>query len=235
VYTRNRNFRILDSSKLGKGIPLVKAATNEYPSNDPKRFFFHSLVTYIDRSEPLPRILTCSDAPKLKTSPYASPKKPLQIYSYNQRLNDEKGENEPSIYPQLDQYLTEILKTWGHPHCFIYGSGKIRNWQWFPDTQVLSFNITGNRFCERILREHKSNHIYIVVDLLTMKWCQRCHDPECKTLNFRSKLYDLPLEIENLITTMRGERIREAIAKSEEILDETSLLNMMEEFDKSHG
>ncbi len=54
--------------------------------------------------------------------------------------------------------------------CFVIAScsfcvGRIRSWYWFSEHGVVVYNIMGNRFCERIGRQHKSNngeHMYSV-------------------------------------------------------------------------
>jgi hypothetical protein len=81
---------------------------------------------------------------------------------------------------------------------------------------TITYQIARHKFCERIMRPHKSNHIMIVVTLSTQsmnmndeggvddnnrsslivvsgKWCQRCHDPECKHFNFKE--YSLPQDL----------------------------------------
>lgn len=43
--------------------------------------------------------------------------------------------------------------------------GKVRNCVWWPETKLLLFNITGNRYCANIDRQHKSNGVYYIVDM----------------------------------------------------------------------
>ena len=47
------------------------------------------------------------------------------------------------------------------------------------DLMVLLFFITGNRFCMRVKRNHKSNNIFFVLDLTDQSYHQRCLDPDC--------------------------------------------------------
>lgn len=44
----------------------------------------------------------------------------------------------------------------------------------------LLLNVGGNRFCYNIKRQHKSNHIYFVVDIAEGSYYQRCHDITCR-------------------------------------------------------
>ena len=43
--------------------------------------------------------------------------------------------------------------------------GSIRSYVWWRETGLLILNISGNRFCANISRQHKSNGIYMVVDM----------------------------------------------------------------------
>lgn len=48
----------------------------------------------------------------------------------------------------------------------------------------LLYTMQGSRYCQNIRREHKSNGIYVVVDVTRRMWWQKCFDPDCA--NFRS-------------------------------------------------
>lgn len=46
-------------------------------------------------------------------------------------------------------------------------AGRIRSWYHFADYGVVVYNISGNRFCEHIGRQHKSNNgesLYTIID-----------------------------------------------------------------------
>ena len=55
------------------------------------------------------------------------------------------------------------------------------------------FNIAGCRYCARIGREHRSNGVFIVVDLRGGAWTQRCYDPDCRA--FRGPFTALPPDV----------------------------------------
>jgi hypothetical protein len=40
----------------------------------------------------------------------------------------------------------------------LFDAGNIRSWYWFSDYGVVVYNIIGNRYCENIGRQHKSNN-----------------------------------------------------------------------------
>lgn len=45
----------------------------------------------------------------------------------------------------------------------------------------LLYTVGGTRYCQNVKREHKSNNVYIVVDMLKKVWAQKCFDPDCST------------------------------------------------------
>jgi hypothetical protein len=57
--------------------------------------------------------------------------------------------------------------------------GWVKQRRFNRDSCVLLLFVEGNRFCHRIGREHKSNHIYIVCRLAAGQMVQKCTDPDC--------------------------------------------------------
>ena len=55
--------------------------------------------------------------------------------------------------------------------------GSIRTWLYFSSTSIIIYNIIGNKYCENIQRQHKSIHIYFVVNLNQLTYVQKCYDP----------------------------------------------------------
>lgn len=55
------------------------------------------------------------------------------------------------------------------------------------------YSMSRNRYCERIGREHKSNHVMYVVDLRRADYYQKCHDPDCQ--GYRSPLRPIPWNV----------------------------------------
>ncbi|CAM9110133.1 unnamed protein product, partial [Discosporangium mesarthrocarpum] len=54
--------------------------------------------------------------------------------------------------------------------------------------------VGNNRWCLNIGRQHKSNHVYYVTDLLRREVRQRCHDQDCRIIGYASPPFPLPLE-----------------------------------------
>ncbi len=49
---------------------------------------------------------------------------------------------------------------------------------------TLCYTVANWRFCHKIGRQHKSNGVFFVADLLLQALYQKCHDPDCR--GFRS-------------------------------------------------
>lgn len=190
VYTKNRNFRVFLSSKLGKEARLCVARENRFRSaygeelqrqRRSKRFntLIDSLVSNV-RVESAVRILGCD----IRTHQKQSASEKSTGTPFEDSATSEEGFSQ-SPYPSVDQFITSQLSKGGV-------QGAIRRWTFFPQGKCLVYDIQHNRWCERIGRAHKSNNIMIVADLVAGSYYQKCHDPECKRANFRSNEYPIP-------------------------------------------
>lgn len=88
-----------------------------------------------------------------------------------------------SPFPALDAFVESVASVGNVP-------GHIRSWYWFSEHGVIVYNISGNRFCEIIGRQHKSNHVMYIVDFRTACYYQKCYDPDCR--GYRSPLRPIP-------------------------------------------
>lgn len=91
-----------------------------------------------------------------------------------------------SPFPALDAFIEAIASNGNVP-------GKIRSWYWFSEYALIVYSMSRNRYCERIGREHKSNHVIYVVDLRRAVYYQKCHDPDCR--GYRSPLREVPDDV----------------------------------------
>jgi hypothetical protein len=169
VYTRNRLMRLYLSTKLGRAAPLVLAAGAPGESDD-EAVFLASLVTNVAAlATPVAVVVDDEKPTPVVGGVSASP--PLSVSK--------------SPFPAIDEFILR---------CHLVRNGFVRSSVYFPTTRVVVFEIGGTRFCHRIAREHKSNHIYIVVELLRLVFTQRCHDHECR--GYRSNEFPLPPELD---------------------------------------
>ncbi|XP_059196932.1 DNA-directed primase/polymerase protein [Centropristis striata] len=186
VYTKNRNFRLYKSSKVGKNAAFTVADDNKF-IDKPKKgvsaeesVFLASLVCNISFTGQ--RILT-SDVPET-VQESETPRTHCQ--QGQATCTDSLTGCLLSPHQEVDNFVLTVVKKDG-----IHGS--IRRWNYFAAEQLLVYDIANYRWCENVQRFHKSNNIMIVVDLKEEVWYQKCHDPECR--NFRSSSYPLPQEI----------------------------------------
>uniref|UniRef100_A0A3B3BL92 DNA-directed primase/polymerase protein n=1 Tax=Oryzias melastigma TaxID=30732 RepID=A0A3B3BL92_ORYME len=185
VYTKNRNFRLYKSSKVGKNAAFTVAEDNKFTPQPEKgvspeqSIFLASLVCNLSFTGQ--KILTwsvpeSSDA-KISTSTSQQGSDPVPGPFSGCSV---------SPYPEVDKYVLNVVKKEAI-------QGNIRRWNYFAAEQLLIYDIAKYRWCENVGRFHKSNNIMIVVDLKEEVWYQKCHDPDCR--NFRSSSYPLPQEI----------------------------------------
>uniref|UniRef100_A0A7N9CGE9 DNA-directed primase/polymerase protein n=1 Tax=Macaca fascicularis TaxID=9541 RepID=A0A7N9CGE9_MACFA len=174
VYTRNRNFRLYKSSKIGKRVALEVTEDNTFfpiPSKDVSdeyQYFLSSLVSNVRFSDTL-RILTCD--------PSQNKQKGVGYFnSIGTSVETIEG-FQCSPYPEVDHFVLSLVNKDG-----IKG-------------ELLVYDICKYRWCENIGRAHKSNNIMILVDLKNEVWYQKCHDPVCKAENFKSDCFPLPAEV----------------------------------------
>ncbi|KAM7419330.1 hypothetical protein PAMA_016445 [Pampus argenteus] len=185
VYTKNRNFRLYKSSKVGKNAAFTVADDNKFITKPEKgvfaeeSIFLASLVCNVSFTGQ--KILRW-DVPETKesknTRPYCQQEPMINPDSLSSCLL--------SPHQEVDDFVLTVIKKDNV-------QGSIRRWNYFAAEQLLVYDIAKYRWCENVGRFHKSNNIMIVVDLKEEVWYQKCHDPECK--NFRSSSYPLPQEI----------------------------------------
>ncbi|XP_025240430.1 DNA-directed primase/polymerase protein isoform X7 [Theropithecus gelada] len=185
VYTRNRNFRLYKSSKIGKRVALEVPEDNAFFPVRPKgvsdeyQYFLSSLVSNVRFSDTL-RILTCD--------PSQNKQKGVGYFNSIGTSVETIGGFQCSPYPEVDHFVLSLVNKDGI-------KGGIRRWNYFFPEELLVYDICKYRWCENIGRAHKSNNIMILVDLKNEVWYQKCHDPVCKAENFKSDCFPLPAEV----------------------------------------
>ncbi|XP_062120315.1 uncharacterized protein LOC133834658 isoform X2 [Humulus lupulus] len=195
VYSRNRCFRLALSSKAGKNSVLLPTEHCTAKNMSEEDMFMASLICNMDVD--CEKFLVCKmDHLCMKTLQFNTEVNHSmeQRYSCPQEhtLNG-CGINASATFlmgksplPALDAFIESIATTGNL-------SGKIRSWYLFSEFALMVYSMSRNRYCERIGREHKSNHVMYVVDLRRGDYYQKCHDPDCR--GYRSPLRPVPLDI----------------------------------------
>ncbi|CAM4775561.1 unnamed protein product [Rotaria magnacalcarata] len=191
VYTKNRAFRLLRSSKFDKQECFTIAPENQWKPilrrcrsttskpNDAERQTFMASLVYFNK--PIRRFIDVDD------------ENPTAIQSMNSRMQ-RSNHSSPSYmtddmrkmsldYPELINYMSNIARDKkddgnGIRISRLYKAKEIQNdFRW-----EISFLYVGDyKYCEKIKRHHKANNIYFVVDMRKGTYRQKCHDTDCKT------------------------------------------------------
>uniref|UniRef100_UPI00398E5201 DNA-directed primase/polymerase protein isoform X3 n=1 Tax=Pristiophorus japonicus TaxID=55135 RepID=UPI00398E5201 len=186
VYTKNRNFRLYKSSKLGKNTSFEVAEDNQFvpkPQKNVSReelFFLSSLVSNVRFSDGL-TVLTCDSSDTKKSNGW-------HVEDYlNLSASETMVGYHCSPYPEIDSFIAGQVNKGGI-------QGALRRWNYFSSEELIVYDISKNHWCENIGRAHKSNNIMVVVDLKREIWYQKCYDPVCRAQKFRSESHPLPHE-----------------------------------------
>ena len=236
VYTRNRLFRILGSTKFGKSsnAGLRISSTNQFPF--PSGFGNHKFyrpqqdnksnhiregnhnLNEVPSHKHVKAVTDWHDHACALAQTLVVPLNSSKInypIIHVQEFESNKGTNKPNIqcnnrgvgrtartgissYPCLDEYVNSVLATRGGVQ------GNIRCWSVSSfsqskenesDTGIITYQISRNRWCERIGRAHKSNNIMWNIDLKLFTCWQTCHDPDCQAMRFKGKTIPLPKKV----------------------------------------
>ncbi|KAI9028552.1 hypothetical protein DFJ74DRAFT_493814 [Hyaloraphidium curvatum] len=163
VYSRNRNLRLVGSSKVGKATFFALAKDNRFPVRHEKEpsFFLDSLASHVDFSHSL-RLLDYRSIRDTSRAVHRGDHSPSAEY-----------ESVRSPFPDIDAWVARQLAD--RPG----RKGRIKSVVWFPGSATITYAVDGNRYCGVIGREHRSNGTYCFVNLHTGLLNWRCFDFEC--------------------------------------------------------
>ena len=124
------------------------------------------------------------------------PLPPSSFLSCHRPISTSRNSTGDSPIPKLDKFIATTLGQRGGAR------GRIRSWtmeyvsmKGKPNSCLLTYHMSGNRYCENISRSHKSNNIMWTVDLANKVCWQTCHDPDCLAVGFRGRQVLLPEEV----------------------------------------
>ncbi|KAK2077432.1 hypothetical protein QBZ16_004277 [Prototheca wickerhamii] len=179
VYSRNRAFRLPLSSKFGKEAVLLSSGRFGGQGLRERQVFDRSLVCRAGG----PRRVEWGDcglpggcAPRFAAGPPARTGSSCSL------------RYDPCPMAGLAPFVVAVCQQGG-----ACPNASIRSWTFLPEGALMLFNIAGCRYCARIGREHRSNGVFIVVDLRGGAWTQRCYDPDCRA--FRGPFTALPPDV----------------------------------------
>ncbi|KAI9112899.1 hypothetical protein K1719_016013 [Acacia pycnantha] len=195
VYSRNRCFRLPLSSKAGKSSVLVPSGRYKCKNLGEEEMFMASLICNMD-ADCKKYLVGKPESNCVKTLHYDTEVNynHEHCHQYPLKFTSSSCESDvPAAYfvgkspfPFLDKFV-ESTASVGNI------SGKIRAWYWFSEFGLIVYSMSRNRYCERIGREHKSNHVIYVIDLRSAMYYQKCHDPDCR--GYRSPMRPIPADV----------------------------------------
>uniref|UniRef100_A0A7S3ACL7 DNA-directed primase/polymerase protein n=3 Tax=Rhodosorus marinus TaxID=101924 RepID=A0A7S3ACL7_9RHOD len=103
VYTKNRCFRLLGSSKYGRSTPLVFTERSPYAHRLDEQVFLKSLVCNVSPLEPC---LSIDDLPRSKAG--------SRMATRTLAVNGQHGSRGPSPYPHVDAIIEKLISLPNH-------------------------------------------------------------------------------------------------------------------------
>ncbi|KAJ3287054.1 hypothetical protein HDU79_006005 [Rhizoclosmatium sp. JEL0117] len=187
VYSKNRNFRVFQSTKIGKSAFLQRFGSPESTTVDPSLcdYFLSTLVSSVTWTHGT-RVLQMHQPMNPKDGNVID----VGINQKGRGLCTSSPMKDVSPFPDIDSFLVSWIQ---RNTTSTITSVIIKSVLCFSDQKLLLYSISGNKFCFNIMREHKSNGVYYTVDLKRGIFNQRCHDPDCR--HFMSKEVIIPLAL----------------------------------------
>ena len=186
VYTRNRAFRMLYSSKFGKqSVMEVDVGVHGHRADDSlesaRAFLRKSLVApcwlqhVVPTRVPGAYLIDARDVDKTLVTTFVS-NAHIGNTRYGVVGGGASGEYESTVVQHLllDAFVVDLAST-------SRGKATIRRVTYSEMDNRLKYEVGNVRYCQRIRREHKSNNVYYVVDVDQRTVVQRCYDPECRS------------------------------------------------------
>lgn len=178
VYTRNRCFRLVGSSKYGKTSRLMPENSGADRVSISRSDFYHSLACTVRKGVKLHgnrmAALAKRQAPAVK-----------RMRSTDGTAAVTRERSQIGSYQNLDDYIYSLI---------IPSGGGIYNSSVMTESENVSYTIKGGyKYCANIGRHHKSNNVILIADLRARTMYQKCFDPDCR--GFRSLPWQLPDEI----------------------------------------
>jgi hypothetical protein len=177
VYSKNRNFRCIWSTKCANvEFPLLPVdGTNRSPAMSTAEVFRKTLICEVGEKPTLigyPEL----EKPTVERVVRPTPARGSEAFSGS----------------AVDEFAIGHLAV----------GGWITRRKFNAEIDALNLMVEGTRFCRRIGREHRSNHIYISCRLDLGIMMQKCTDPDCR--GFQSEAVEIPAE---MLEELRNEYI----------------------------
>ncbi|KAH7488358.1 hypothetical protein PRIC1_007526 [Phytophthora ramorum] len=219
VYTRNRMFRVLGSSKFRKNALLRPFTASACATDLDQEFFLNTLVCPYPSLEAM-ELSQQTERSLLRCEPSTAAlgRGRRFIPSRAKTVTTSSIECRRSSYPALDAFIRCKSTTGGvqgevraiqmlmtnnstpSPNLPVQEPGlepsEDANAETQPYPWMIIYHMARNRWCANIGRPHRSNNVMFIVDIDQRVFYQKCHDPACQAIDFRSPPQPLPSHIE---------------------------------------
>jgi len=198
VYSRNRCFRLLFSSKFGKNRPLLpawEASRGEHPALQ----LLRTMASFVPDDTPLLRHKLISEQGLDHNSRRAANGAPEKgSRPQQQRCGSLCGDLFERVTPKSG-LLQHLVAFWDQVRALHeppekgppFRATSVQRSVQPGAAPFQAITLSHNRFCLRKGASHKANHVYIVVDHRRGVFYQKCHDrADCP--NFRSNEFPVP-------------------------------------------
>ena len=179
VYSRNRHFRLLGSSKFGEIRPLSVSSYGLMPTPGGKKtpsqsrenfdsqeyeknVFLNSLIANVCQDKDV-RIINFDQVQAVRVSTAAPA---ASAGGHSKICTTVPSPNE------IDNIVAELVRP-----------GTIRKVSFIEDAETFRYDIRGQKFCKKIGREHSSNNIFYIYYKRHQKLFQDCYSPACSNLD----------------------------------------------------
>lgn len=201
VYSKNRAFRLLHSSKAGSfaRMEVCRYSTFCYRSGSTEfDHFMYSLVTADTHTYTTEENDTACKEIKLITVEPIPGEEHHHRFPYGGEFEytvpTNLKNNEGSIYHLINDFILQAVRH----RC---SSAFLRKVVHSTTSGLIVYHVGNNRYCEKIGRQHKSNHVYLIVDIDRGCYYQKCHDPDCA--QFRGVEHKVP---DSVLASLRAKR-----------------------------
>ncbi len=192
VYNRSQQFRMWKSSKISTGVVLEIAQENKFFLFDEADIFTFQSTLVITRSTADTRLL---DFDALRVEPT------MHRRVIRNHLTT------TSRFTQLDAFVLNIIRQQQNRDVGI----KVKELQHQGDVQLFVYHIHGSSFCLKVNREHRSNRVYYIANLVNGILYQMCW----KCWGYRGN--PVPIPRESYFTMSEEASLNKEFAKSIDI------------------
>ena len=164
VYSKNRHFRIILSSKIGRAVPLLLSSIDtcakkmQFSTMKSEEFdidydiFMSSLVTFTSDSKYQVMEHEQDDIITMDSSSHVDPI---------------EGQGSSSPFPEVEDYIKTLIPR-----------GTISRWKYYTETESYGFDTVGDRYCRNVQRRHRRNNTFYVLKLsdggVLRQGCHKC-------------------------------------------------------------